>query len=265
MNQNEAGNKAKKLLVIGPHSGTKRPSEIKKEWLSEYQNRFLYGNDCETDRYTEKLYDFRKILTNHQIVFPYSQIYINICRSINNLNDVFPLYINKLPVYKIIENINLKLKKKLLKKYYFLFYKQIGKIDKKLILNGHSTIAGHQSLGKEKLNADIVLSNYLKYERKIIKFAPDEYLDFYENEIKKRMPFLKIEKNSIYISTYDAICYKFGWDGISKKTGRVPVIHQETNEKLYMDSNKINFKKLKILRNCLAKSLFATMKHFKLV
>ena len=247
-------------MVIIPHGSVGRPPEIKKSWLSENQNQLLFGVSSETDRGTGQLYDFRKILHNRQLVFPYSQVYINAVRNPKMLNDSIPTSIRGVSVYK--KALDRKFRKKLLVKYFLPFYKKIGVAEKTIIFNGHSTVAGHSGLGKEKFNDDIVLSNYMIDKGKRIYFAPNKYLDFYAKELKKRAPFLKIGKNSVYSSVYDHICAKFGWDGKSARGKRVPVIHQETDEGLYIQNNKINLKKLKRLRKVFAESLLATMEHF---
>jgi len=245
--------KIKELLVIIPHSGLKRPKEIKPSWLSKYNYQLIYSPKCETDRGTKELYDFRKILGNKQLVFPFSQIYINICRHPKKLDKVIPTFIRKNPVYKKGKEPSIKLRKKLLKKYYFPFYEKIKKARKSLILNGHSMVVGHESLGKEKLKEDIVISDWMKLDGHFIRFAPKKLADFYAKELRKRLPELKIGRNSVYTSSYDYICYKFG------KNGKIPVIHQETEESLYMNGNKIDRKKLETLRKAFAESLKATI------
>jgi hypothetical protein len=139
-------------------------------------------------------------------------------------------------------------------KYNLPFYEEVRKTKKCLILNGHSTIRGHSSLKNEKLTDDIVLSNYLVYKNKKIIFCPTSYIDFYAKELKKRLPDIKIGKNSVYISSYDYICHRFG--------KKIPAIHQETEESLYINGNKINKIKLKVLRKAFAESLLATLNHF---
>jgi len=255
---------SKGILVVIPHSGIKRPKEIKKEWLSEYNYELIHTEDCETDRGTKELYNFRKILGNKQLTFPVRQIYINICRHPKKLNESVPLLIRNTPVYKKGKELSVELRKKLLEKYYFPFYKKITNAEKTIILNGHSMIAGHESLGAENLKEDIVISDWEKLNGKLIKFAPKELADFYASELRKRLPNLKIGRNSVYTSYYDHICAIFGTDKKTKEDNRVPVIHQETLESLYMEGNKVNGRKLEILRKAFAESLLSTVNYYKL-
>jgi hypothetical protein len=243
----------KEILVIIPHSSRKRPKEIKKEWLSKNQRYLLYSETSETDRYSERLYNLKGF---KKILFPLSQIYINICRSPMEIKKICPLKINGKKIYN--KDISLENRKKLVKKYAFPFYKKIDNFKGKLILNGHTTISGHSSL-KETLHHQIVISNIMKRKGKVIKFAPDEIIDIYVSELKKRLPNIKIGINSVYVDVYDYICDKFGW----KKEGKgIPSIHQETDESLYIKDNKLNKKKLKKLSSVFAKSLEETYKRF---
>ncbi len=116
-------------------------------------------------------------------------------------------------------------------------------------------IAGHGSLGKEKIKEDIVISDWLELNKKKIQFAPKKLADFYAKELRKRLPELKIGRNSVYTSSYDYICASFGTDKKSKDKFKAPVIHQETSEELYIKNNKIDYKKLNILKKAFAESL----------
>ena len=87
------------ILVIIPHSSRKRPREIRKEWLSKNQRYLLYSETSETDRYSELLYNFGKIINNKQALFPISKVYLNVCRNPNDLDETFPLKIVNKEVY----------------------------------------------------------------------------------------------------------------------------------------------------------------------
>lgn len=256
--------KANNLLVVILHSCIARPPEIKDEWLAPGHGLLLEGAEAETDRGTDKLYDFRDIIENQQLIFPYSQIYINASRDPHNLDEAVPLNIREKAIYLPSKEPSLELRQELINKYYYPFYEQIRQTGKSLILNGHSTVAGHGSMGVEKLDWDIVLSDWLEYQGKVIRFAPPGYIDFYATEIQKRRPALRIGKTSVYSSTYDGVCVSFGWDGEEPQDNRVPVIHQETDEGLYITSNQIDEQNLRNLRSLFAESLWVTMQHFKL-
>ncbi len=251
-NKNKCG-----ILVLIPHSSTKRPKEIKKNLLHPNHKKMLFGDSAETDRGTEKLYNLKQIINVNQIVFKIGQIYVNVLRHPNKLEESIPTHIRGKPIYKIGKEIDLKLRKKLIKKYHSDFYNHIKKLKPKLIFNGHSTITGHSSLKNEKLIWDIFLvkstTEYLgKY-----KPLEEKITNFYIDELKKRLPNLKICVSNLYVNNYDHIF------SITKR--KVPVITQETNENLYIKNNKINLKKVKILRKAFAESLLETAKHFKLM
>lgn len=73
-----------------------------------------------------------------------------------------------------------------------------------------------------------------------------------------------IGKNSVYLSVYDHLCVTLGWDGLSNKNHRVPVIHQETDKNLYITDDQLDLQKLQPLRQVFAESVWATMQHYKL-
>jgi hypothetical protein len=239
--------RAESLLVIIPHSSTRRPPEIKKDWLSPHQKQFLFGATAETDRFTDRLYDFRELLKNQQQIFRISQVYVNICRNPANLNEAVPLFIGDLPVYQKGKELNEVFQRRMLIDYYFPFYEELDFRRKRLIFIGHSTIAGHRSLNGQKLEHDIVLSDCPGSEK---------YAVFYKSELKKRWPGLKIGRNSIYQSVDDNVCSAFALG--------TPMVHQETNEALYIVNSEVIEEKLEKLNRLFAQALFATMKNFGL-
>lgn len=249
----------KEILVIIPHASKKKPKEIKKQWLSKNQRYLLYSENCETDRGSELLYDFRKLINNQQALFPISQIYINICRSPNKLNEICPQEIRGIKVYN--QDISNQFRKKLVSKYAIPFYKKIEKFNGDIILTGHTTIDGHSSL-KTSLSHHIILSNVgVMQKREIRKFAPDKLIKIYSEELKKRLPWIRIGFNSVYTEVYDYFSDRFGWQ---EKGNGIPLIHQETDESLYIRSNKINVKQLNKLKRVFAESLVETAKRFRL-
>lgn len=73
------------------------------------------------------------------------------------------------------------------------------------------------------------------------------------------MPNIKIGINSIYVEVYDYINEKFGW---KKEWKGIPLIHQETDESLYIKDNKLNKKQLNKLSKIFVESLEETYKRF---
>jgi hypothetical protein len=247
---------AKNILVIIPHASCDRPKEIKKEWLSINQKALLYSEVAETDRCSDKLYDFRQILGNRQAVFPYSQVYLNICRHPKQINSICPIDIRGVKVYGRAPSVEFR--KKLVNKYAAKYYKQIASFKKGVIFSGHTTVSGHSSLDV-KLKDQIIISSYLLVSKKVVRYAPDELIKLYVSELKRLLPKVKIGINSAYLETYDYLADKFGW-----KNARVglPMIHQETDESLYIVNNKLDRKKLNKLREIFANALYlATQKY----
>ncbi|MBS3079486.1 N-formylglutamate amidohydrolase [Candidatus Pacearchaeota archaeon] len=254
--------KLKNLLVVIPHSGIKIPRELK-EKLSSHINELI---SSETDWYTDLIYDFRNILGNKQIVFSYNQVVINACRHPRILDDCVPVSINQISIYK--KDIVLDLRKELVNKYLLPFYSKIKKIKKSFILDGHSFIKGVKDNKGKLLEDDIILTNLVKSEFDPVeglKTCPDKYLEFYYQELKKRLPDLKIGVNSAYQTVYDHILSENSWDGLGEKNGRVPIIHQETNESLYIKHGKPIKKEVNQLRKSFAEALYKTMKEFDLL
>lgn len=138
------------------------------------------------------------------------------------------------------------------------FYRQISSYSGKLALNGHTTIAGHSSLTGE-LSEHIILSDYFLIGKKKIVSAPVGLIECYADELKRRLPWLKIGLNTeVYINVYDHILYRFGY----RRGGGIPMIHQETDEALYIEGNRLKRWKLERLRRAFASALLATAERF---
>ncbi|MBN1973898.1 MAG: N-formylglutamate amidohydrolase [Sedimentisphaerales bacterium] len=78
----------KDLLVVIPHSGIVIPSEIPLESLSD-EFHYLARN---VDWYTNWLYDFRDILGNKQVIFPYCSIIVESNRHPDIIDSCVPLH-----------------------------------------------------------------------------------------------------------------------------------------------------------------------------
>src|SRR4030042_4579937 len=133
----------RELLVVIPHSGIIIPNEIPPDSLS---NKFpmLMRN---VDWYTNCLYDFRDILGNSQLTFPYCSLILEANRHPERLEDSVPLKdILGEPVYQHGREPDQKLRQSLSGKYLHMFHRDIsaeiacGKI---FMLDGHSTVTSH--------------------------------------------------------------------------------------------------------------------------
>jgi hypothetical protein len=241
-------------LVLIPHASTERPPEIKREWLSKNQRQLLYSDSSETDRGSERIYDLKSVIGCEQLIFPYSQVYLNACRHPDVIEQICPVSIRGTVVYKTGREPSPDFRRKLVRKHVEPFFKRVGKFKGKLILNGHTTIAGHSSM-EEELNYDIFV-----YDQGMIRgrkriFAPNGLVERYATELRQRLPRLRIGVNPpLYVDVYDRFCYDFGW---RRSGGGIPTIHQETDEGLYIKNNRMIPAKVRQLRNAFAESLRA--------
>jgi N-formylglutamate amidohydrolase len=110
------------VLVIIPHSGTICPEEIPIEDLSKYQNKL--ADEC-IDWHTNSLYDFRYIMNNKQIVNPISNVYVNVNRHPDQIEESVPLKYEDIPIYE--KDPSMKTRKLMIEKYHDPFHKEIRK------------------------------------------------------------------------------------------------------------------------------------------
>ena len=75
------------VLVVVPHSGVAIPPEISLEDLTEDFTALLKN----VDWFTQWLYDFRDILGNRQLVFPYCSILLDANRDPADLDECVPV------------------------------------------------------------------------------------------------------------------------------------------------------------------------------
>jgi hypothetical protein len=246
----------KLLLVSIPHAGLLCPREIPISILSDYQKELSEN----VDWYTEHLYDFRDLLGNKQVYFPYSQVYVNVNRHPEDLDQSVPIFLGNLPVYKQGNELSTDERKKLVLKYHNGFHRTINNCKKLFILDGHSTLTGHKDAAGEEVADGIILSDWQKTPSdppEGLLTAPEGYLDTYAEELDRRLSGwnISISKNRMYSSTYGHIMATHGWDGKGNKNQRVPLILQETNEDLYIENGIPDVYRIEQLRRIFAESV----------
>ena len=257
----------KHVLITIPHSGMICPQEIPTESLSKYQEKL--ADEC-IDWYTDKLYDVRDIIGNRQVVNPISNVYLNVNRHPDHIDDCVPDFYEDTPIYKEGESPDKKLKKLLIEKYHLPFHEKIRKHKHLFILDGHSTKTGLKDLDGAKMEKDIIISNWQNSKLDPeggIYTCPNEYLDCYLEELDKRLLNHKIERvsqdeieeNTEYDTTYGHIQAEYGLNKFKAKNGRCPLIFQETNEDLYMKDGKLDLDRVEELRRIIAESLMAML------
>ncbi|HAS27624.1 MAG TPA: hypothetical protein DCR59_00210 [Dehalococcoidia bacterium] len=243
------------LLVVIPHSGIFIPREISVNNLSE--NFTEYTGDI--DWYTHWLYDFRDILGNSQVIFPYCSLILESNREPYKLDDSIPLK-NRLgkDLYKKGKAPDITLRRSLAEKYLLSFHDAISNSIENnnisFMLDGHSTITSH-GVGDNQIE----LMNYQVsvVDQSETVFCPDIFIETYAEELAIRLPEVKITINeSKFDYVYGHVCGKHSTNSLKRQENRVPAILQETNQNLYMKNDKTpDIKSIETLRRAFAESL----------
>jgi hypothetical protein len=244
----------KELLVAIPHSGIVIPEEIPLDSLSDE----FSGQVRNVDWYTNWLYDFRDLLDNKQIVFPYCSLILEGNRHPDLLDESVPLKdVHGVPVFKPGREPDEKLRKFMSGKYLLPFHRAISEeIDRGMLflLDGHSTVSAR---GMSDNQVDLMNFQVTEFEGKPRYFCPDMVLDIYAEALQKRLPDVKVTANeSEYYTTYGHICAAHSVNSLKREGNRVPALLQETNEKLYRNADRSpNIEALNRLRRAFAESL----------
>jgi hypothetical protein len=249
----------KDLLVVIPHSGIIIPYEIPIDSISDDFSKLMRN----VDWYTNWLYDFRDILGNSQLVFPYCNLILESNRHPNNIDDSVPLKdAFDDPVYRYGLEPDKKLRKLLSKKYLRKFHQEIkSKIARGvvLMLDAHSTFTG-----KGVADNQIELMNFQAHpeDRDKTYFCPDMFIETYANALTKLLPGIKVTVNqSRYDKVYGHVCAEHSINSMTRVGNRVPGILQETNLKLYMNADQTpDCKALETLRRAFAEALYQVRK-----
>lgn len=244
------------LLVVIPHSGIVIPGEIPLESLNE-QFPALAQN---VDWYTNWLYDFRDFLDNKQIVFPYCSLILDANRHPDKLEDCVPLSdVRGRPVYKGGRQPSDELRRRLSDKYLLSFHRTIEETiaaGADFLFDGHSTVTAR---GVEDNQIDLMNFQHSRLDDQPVYFSPDVYVETYANELRKRLPEVKITVNgSEYFTVYGHICAEHSVNALGRVGRRVPAIIQETNERLYKNPDRTpNVEAINRLRRAFAASFFS--------
>jgi hypothetical protein len=242
------------LLVVIPHGGLVIPGEIPLDSLSE-DFPALIGN---VDWCTDWLYDFRDLLDNTQIVFPFCSLILEGNRHPDILDDCVPLTdVRGAPVYRPGREPEEGLRKFMSGKYLRPFHRaiseEIGR-GKQLLLDGHSTVTAR---GMSEDQIDLMNFQLTELDEKPRFFCPDMIVETYAAALRKRLPEAKVTVNaSEYSATYGHICAEHSVSSFKREGARVPAFLQETNERLYRNADRtINVEALNRLRRAFAESL----------
>ncbi|MGB7296905.1 MAG: N-formylglutamate amidohydrolase [Candidatus Aminicenantales bacterium] len=244
----------KELLVVIPHSGIVIPGEIPLDSLSDD----FAGLVRNVDWYTNWLYDFRDLIGNRQIVFPYCSLILEGNRHPDILEDSVPLKdVRGIPVYRPGREPEERLREFMSGKYLRPFHQaiseEIGR-GKQLLLDGHSTVSAR---GMSDNQIDLMNYQITELEGRPRYFCPDKLIEAYAEALQKRLPEVKVTVNtSEYHTTYGHICAEHSVNSFKREGNRVPALLQETNEKLYRNDDRTpNIEALTRLRRAFAESL----------
>lgn len=254
-----AASRFKELLVVVPHSGILIPHEIPLDSISPDFSRLMRN----VDWYTDWLYDFRDILNNSQVVFPYCNLILEVNRHPANIEQSVPLKdVVGDPVYRSDCEPDTKLRVDLSKKYLRPFNREISAYIRDgsvFMLDGHATVST-----KGMADNQIELMSYQVDVRTGRKtwFCPDIIIETYAQALTALLPGIKITVNeSRYDRVYGHVCAAHSLNAMTRKGGRVPALLQETNMKLYMNADMTcDYKAMETLRRAYAGALLRVRK-----
>ncbi|HEY3445099.1 MAG TPA: N-formylglutamate amidohydrolase [Myxococcales bacterium] len=250
------------LLVVVPHSGLAVPAELSLESLSERLNELARNVDWHTDA----LYDFRDLLDNRHLAFPYLSLLLEANRHPELLDDCVPLKdVFGEPVYRPGCEPAEGLRRLLVQKYLVAFHKEIEAAiltGAEFLLDGHSAVEG-KGIAANQIELMNYQSSWLDPEPK--RFSPNAYVETYAEELQRRLPEVRVTINaSDYASVYGHVCAEHSVDAFARTGRRVPAVLQETCERLYREPGKApDVYALNRLRRVFAESLQATIQRVR--
>ncbi|MDD4877211.1 MAG: N-formylglutamate amidohydrolase [Dehalococcoidales bacterium] len=247
----------KEMLVVIPHSGILIPCEIPVDSLSNDFPRLTRN----VDWYTIWLYNFHDSLGNLSLTFPYCSIILEANRDPEDIDSSVPLKDSfGEPIYRAKHNPGLELRQFLSKKYLRKFHQSIARAlrFRTFMLDAHSTITA-----KGVADNQIELMNYQisPQNGERVQFCPDSFIETYAEELIKRLPGIKVSVNeSKYHYVYGHVCGAHSINAATRVGNRVPAILQETNQNLYMNTDRTpNLEAIETLRRVFAEALYEMM------
>lgn len=244
----------KELLVVIPHSGILIPNEIPLDCLSSEFPRLMRN----VDWYTNWLYDFRDMLGNSHLAFPYCSLILEANRHPERLEDSVP-FNDTLgePIYQPGLEPNQTLRQFLSKKYLQVFHQSISTEiarGKTFMLDAHSTMTAQGVADNQIELMNFQVSNSDEEPK---YFCPDVFIESYANELCKRLHEVKVTVNkSKYENVYGHVCGAHSVNAMTRVGNKVPAILQETNQKLYLNADRTpNLEALETLRRTFAEAL----------
>ena len=172
------------ILVVVPHSGIIVPAEISMQALSEDFSTLIQN----VDWYTNWLYDFRDILGNRHLVFPYCNIVLEGNRRPDILDDSVPMQdVRGRPVYRQGREPSLDSRRQLALKYLTTFHTTIEesiRAGATFLFDGHSTVTAR---GVADNQIDLMNFQHSPLDDGPLYYSPDAYVEAYAAELRKRL------------------------------------------------------------------------------
>ena len=247
------------ILVVVPHSGIVIPSEVPMEALSA-DFPVLAQN---VDWYTNWLYDFRDILHNRHVVFPYCSIVLEGNRHPDILDDSVPLRdVNGRRVYREGHEPGVEVRRQLAERYLAAFHQSIEDnivAGSNFLFDGHSTVTARRVADNQ---IDLMNFQHSALDDGPLYYCPDMYVETYAAELRKRLPDVNVTVNaSEYYTVYGHVCAAHSVKAFSRVGSRVPALIQETNERLYKNPDRTpDVQAINRLRRAFADALSETLR-----
>ena len=246
------------ILVVVPHSGVAIPPEISLEDLSDEFSALIKN----VDWYTQWLYDFRDILANRQIVFPYCSILLEANRDPADVEECVPVKdIHGHPVYREGFEPSTSMRATLSEKYLKPFHLNIEEnisAGAGLLFDGHSTVTARGVAGNQ---IELMNFQHTSRDEKPLYYCPDAIIETYAEELRKRLPDILITVNaSDFYRVHGHVCAAHSVNALKRAGARAPAFIQETNERLFKNEDGTpNVAQINRLRRAFAEALVQTL------
>ncbi|MDD5720256.1 MAG: N-formylglutamate amidohydrolase [Candidatus Krumholzibacteria bacterium] len=242
------------ILVVVPHSGVAIPAEIPLDALADDFAELARNIDW----YTNWLYDFRDMLGNRHVVFPYCSIVLEANRHPDILDDCVPLRdVHGQPVYRPGREPSRAVRQELVARYLRPFHRGIGEHiagGAAFLFDGHSTVTAR---GVADNQIDLMNFQHSALDDAPLYYSPDIFIETYADELQRRLPDVKVTVNaSEYYTVHGHVCAAHSVNALTPVGSRAPALIQETNERLYKNPDKTpNVAAINRLRRAFGESL----------
>jgi hypothetical protein len=168
------------ILVVVPHSGVAIPPEISLDDLTDEFSALIKN----VDWYTQWLYDFRDILANRQMVFPYCSILLEANRDPAEIDECVPVKdVFGRSVYRGGCEPSASMRAAWSEKYLKPFHRSIEEnisAGAGLLFDGHSTVTAR---GVADNQIDLMNFQHTGRDEKPLTYCPDVIVETYAAEL----------------------------------------------------------------------------------